>query len=127
MRTGAAAATLGSMSEGVKRDGVVVVVGSRERGGGAGVPLFPSSSGSRDFLSSAPVLLYSYAKLLNALVCGSYNLRVAFLSSCEADLRNIGREGGYLDVLEGLDGGAPRMVFREVARFLREILVECNL
>lgn len=53
-------------------------------------------SQSRDFLGSAPVLLHSYAKLLNSLVCGSYNLRTAFFSSCEADLRNIGREGGYL-------------------------------
>lgn len=46
----------------------------------------------RSFLWSAPVLLHSYAKLLNALVCGSYNLRAAFFSSCEADVRNIGRE-----------------------------------
>lgn len=80
----------------------------------------------RDFLSSAPVLLHSYAKLLNALVCGSYNLRAAFSSSCEADLRNIRRRGGYLDVLAGLDDGAPRKVFREAARFLHEILVECD-
>ena len=50
----------------------------------------------RGFLRSVPVLLHSYAKLLNALVCGSYNLRAAYFSSCEADLRNIGREGGYL-------------------------------
>lgn len=53
-------------------------------------------SPSRRFLGSAPVLLHSYAKLLNSLVCGSYNLRAAYFSSCEADLRNIGREGGYL-------------------------------
>lgn len=51
---------------------------------------------SRHFLASAPVLLHSYAKLLNSLVCGSYNLRAAYFSSCEADVRNIGREGGYL-------------------------------
>lgn len=50
----------------------------------------------RTLLGSAPVLLHSYAKLLNSLVCGSYNLRAAYFSSCEADLRNIGREGGYL-------------------------------
>lgn len=80
----------------------------------------------RDFLSSAPVLLHSYTKLLNALVCGSYNLRAAFSSSCEADLRNIRRRGGYLDVLAGLDDGAPRKVFREAARFLHEILIECD-
>ncbi|CAM9709394.1 unnamed protein product [Ectocarpus fasciculatus] len=75
----------------------------------------------RGFLSSAPVLLHSYAKLLNALVCGSYNLREAFFSACEVDIRNIGREGGYLDVLSGLDGGAPRLVFRQTALFLHEI------
>lgn len=51
---------------------------------------------SRHFLGSDPILLHSYAKLLNSLVCGSYNLRAAYFSSCEADLRNIGREGGYL-------------------------------
>lgn len=80
----------------------------------------------RDFLSSAPVLLHSYTKLLNSLVCGSYNLRAAFSSSCEADLRNIRRRGGYLDVLAGLDDGAPRKVFREAARFLHEIMIECD-
>ena len=116
----------------------VEVGGDRASGGAgrrAGRATSPSSSspasrpqgGSpRDFLSSAPVLLYSYAKLLNALVCGSYNLRAAFSSSCEADLRNIRRRGGYLDVLAGLDDGAPRKVFREAARFLHEILVECD-
>lgn len=125
LRTEATAA-LRDTFEGVKGGGGLT--GGRERGrsGGNGVPV-PKPSGPRDFLSSAPVLLYSYAKLLNALVCGSYNLRVAFMSSCEADLRNIGRVGGYLNVLEGLDGGAPRMVFREVARLLLEILVECDL
>lgn len=56
----------------------------------------PQQAPSRHFLESAPVLLHSYAKLLNALVCGSYNLRAAYFSSCEADLRNVGREGGYL-------------------------------
>lgn len=54
---------------------------------------------SRHFLGSAPVLLHSYAKLLNSLVCGSYNLRATYFSSCEADVRNIGREGGYLVIL----------------------------
>lgn len=113
--------------------------GDRASGGAGGrvgrVPSSPSSSPApclqggaspRDFLWSAPVLLYSYAKLLNALVCGSYNLRAAFSSSCEADLRNIRRKGGYLDVLVGLDDGAPRKVFREAARFLHEILIECD-
>lgn len=50
------------------------------------------TSPPRGFLWSAPVLLHSYVKLLNALVCGSYNLRAAFFTSCEADVRNIGRE-----------------------------------
>ncbi|CAN0464725.1 unnamed protein product [Ectocarpus sp. 12 AP-2014] len=79
------------------------------------------ASSPRGFLSSAPVLLHSYAKLLNALVCGSYNLREAFFSSCEVDIRNIGREGGYLDVLSRLDVGAPRLIFRQTAVFLHEI------
>lgn len=83
--------------------------------------LFPS-----DFLRSAPVLLHSYAKLLNALVCGSYNLRDAYFSSCEVDVRNIGRPGGYLDMLAGMDGGTPRLVFRQIAVYLHEILVECH-
>lgn len=96
-------------------------------GGGYNGPPSASHASPRGFLFSAPVVLHSYAKLLNALVCGSYNLRAAFLSSCEADLRNIGRAGGYLDVLAGLDGGEPRLVFRESARFLEEILIECDL
>eukprot|EP00752_Nemacystus_decipiens_P011260 g10007.t1 len=82
---------------------------------------------SRNFLGSAPVLLHSYAKLLNSLVCGSYNLRAAYSSSCEADVRNIGREGGYLDMLAELDGGTPRMIFGQTALFLHEIMVECHL
>lgn len=62
-------------------------------GRGSVVPSLLSEAPSpREFLWSAPVLLHSYAKLLNALVCGSYNLRAAFFSSCEADVRNIGRE-----------------------------------
>lgn len=102
--------------------------GQRERVYGTPLPLAPDfESTSRSFLLGAPVLLFSYTKLLNALVCGSYNLRTAFASSCEADLRNIGREGGYLEILEGLDGGTPRMIFRESARFLYEIFVECGL
>lgn len=64
--------------------------------GGRGSVVEPSPSSEapspREFLWSAPVLLHSYAKLLNALVCGSYNLRAAFFSTCEADVRNIGRE-----------------------------------
>lgn len=87
----------------------------------------PSVVRSRDLLSSPPVLLYSYAKLLQALVCGSYDMRAAFLSMCEAELRNIGRQGGYLDVLAGLDGSAPRMVYRETSRYLLEILDECAM
>ncbi|CAM9617213.1 unnamed protein product, partial [Sphacelaria rigidula] len=79
---------------------------------------------SQDLLLSAPVLLYSYCKLLHGLVCGSYDLRAAFVTKCEADLRNIGREGGYVDVLASLDGGSPRMVFRECVRFLLEVLAE---
>lgn len=109
--------------------GVVGLEGRRGGGNSVGSPQPPSPtrcsesqfSSPRGFLSSAPVLLHSYAKLLNALVCGSYNLREAFFSSCEVDIRNIGREGGYLDVLSGLDGGAPRLVFRQAALFLHEI------
>lgn len=58
----------------------------------AAASIISQTSSPRGFLWSAPVLLHSYAKLLNALVCGSYNLRAAFFSSCEADVRNIGRE-----------------------------------
>lgn len=109
--------------------GLVGLEGRRGGGNSVGPPPPPSAtqcfesqaSSPRGFLSSAPVLLHSYAKLLNALVCGSYNLREAFFSSCEVDIRNIGREGGYLDVLSRLDGGAPRMVFRQTALFLHEI------
>ncbi|CBJ31451.1 hypothetical protein Esi_0256_0037 [Ectocarpus siliculosus] len=109
--------------------GLVGLEGRRGGGNSVGSPPPPSAtqcfesqvSSPRGFLSSAPVLLHSYAKLLNALVCGSYNLREAFFSSCEVDIRNIGREGGYLDVLSRLDGGAPRLVFRQTALFLHEI------
>ena len=87
----------------------------------------PNSSSPRDsLLSSVPAILHSYAKLLNALVCGSYDLKTAFLSACEVDLLNLRQRGGCLDVLENLDGGSPRMVLRESSRFLREILAECD-
>eukprot|EP00903_Cladosiphon_okamuranus_P007057 g6860.t1 len=108
-------------------------LGSHSPRGRRGGPLPPpvavhdEQSPSRSFLGSAPVLLHSYAKLLNSLVCGSYNLRAAYFSSCEADLRNIGRKGGYLDMLAGLDGGTPRMIFGQTALFLHEILNECRL
>ncbi|CAN0148575.1 unnamed protein product, partial [Scytosiphon promiscuus] len=87
----------------------------------------PQQSSPREFLRSPPVLLHSYAKLLNALVCGSYNLREAYFSSCEVDIRNIGRPGGYLDMLADMDGGTPRLLFRQIAVFLEEILIECHL
>ncbi|CAM9276371.1 unnamed protein product [Hapterophycus canaliculatus] len=87
----------------------------------------PQHCSPREFLRSAPVLLHSYAKLLNALVCGSYNLRESYISSCEVDVRNIGRPGGYLDVLAGMDGGTPRLVFRQIALYLHQILIECHL
>lgn len=84
------------------------VEGSERQPGRRGGPVRPPSTeqgvsrppSPRSFLRSVPTLLHAYAKLLNALVCGSYNLRAAYFSSCEADLRNIGREGGYL-VSEG--------------------------
>ncbi len=168
------------------------VAGSQRQPGRRDGPARPTSTehgpsrppSPRSFLRSVPPLLHSYAKLLNSLVCGSYNLRAAYFSSCEADLRNIGREGGYLvswgierdgillpttgnsdamvgymvtkqilgkyaqspiqnflsqnhalvdlflsfqDMLAELDGGTPRMVFRQTALFLHEILVECDL
>lgn len=133
------AATYGKNHGAATDENIHEVSGNRASGGaGVSVGSAPPSSSSprapclhgpaspRDFLSSAPVLLHSYAKLLNALVCGSYNLRAAFSSSCEADLRNIRRKGGYMDVLARLDGGSPRKVFRETARFLHEILIECD-
>lgn len=92
-----------------------------------GSPRCPVLSSPRQCIRSTPVILHSHAKLLNALVCGSYNLRAAYIWACEADFRNIGRKGGYLEILLGLDGGCPRMIFRETARFLREILLECHV
>lgn len=133
------AATYGNNHEAATDENTPKVSGIHAPGGAGGkvasappssisprAPCLHGAPSPRDFSSSAPVLLHSYAKLLNALVCGSYNLRAAFSSSCEADLRNIRRKGGYLDVLAGLDGGSPRKVFREVARFLHEILIECD-